>query len=67
MARKPKKFIRKAIRRPGAFSAKAKQAGMSTAMFIRRVLKRGSRFDTRTKRQANLAKTLGKLRKRVGK
>lgn len=54
-------FIKKAIKRPGAFKAKAKRAGMTTAAFARQVMKTGSRFSTRTKRQASLAQTLRKL------
>lgn len=59
-----KKWIKGAIKRPGAFSAKAKKAGMSTSQYARKVLSKGSRASTRTKRQANLALTLGKLRKK---
>lgn len=58
------KFISSAIKRPGAFTAKAKRAGMSVAAFARKVLKKGSQASTRTKRQASLAKTLRKLGKR---
>ena len=58
------KFIQKAIKRPGAFTAKAKSAGMSVAAFAKKVLKKGSKASTRTKRQASLAKTLRKLGKR---
>jgi len=56
------KWIQGAIKRPGAFSAKAKAAGKSTAGFAKQVLKEGSQASTRTKRQAALAQTLGKLR-----
>lgn len=59
-----KKWIQKAIKRPGAFSAKAKRAGMSTQEYASKVTKPGSKADTRTKRQANLAKTLAKLRRK---
>ncbi len=64
MATRKKKWIKGAIRRPGAFKAKAKRAGMSTSAFATKVLKKGSRYSTRTKRQASLAKTLGKMRKK---
>lgn len=63
----PHKFIKRAIKRPGAFTAKAKRAGMSVASFAKKVLKKGSRASTRTKRQASLAKTLRKLGKKSGK
>ena len=56
------KWIQGAIKRPGAFSAKAKAAGKSTAAFARSALKEGSRASTRTKRQAALAQTLSKIR-----
>ena len=58
------KWIQKAIKRKGAFKAKAKRAGMSTAKYASKVTKKGSKASTRTKRQANLAKTLGKLRRK---
>ena len=57
------KWIKKAIKRPGAFKAKAKKAGMSTSAFAKKVTAKGSQASTRTKRQAGLAKTLGKMRK----
>jgi len=59
-----KKWIQKAIKRPGAFTKKAKDAGMSTSEYANKVLKKGSKASTRTKRQAALAKTLGKMRKK---
>jgi hypothetical protein len=52
------------IKRPGAFSAKAKRAGMSTSAYANKVLKKGSRASTRTKRQAALAKAFSTMRKR---
>jgi len=57
-----KNWIAGAIKRPGAFSAKAKAAGKSTAAYASQVLKEGSKASTRTKRQAALAKTLSKIR-----
>lgn len=59
-----KKWIKGAIKRPGAFTKKAKAAGMSVSAYASKVLKKGSKADTRTKRQAALAKTLGKMRKK---
>ena len=59
-----KKWIQKAIKRPGAFRAKAKKAGMSTSAYARKVTAKGSKASARTKRQANLAKTLSKMRKK---
>lgn len=60
-----KKWIQKAIKRPGAFSKKAKAAGMSVAEYANKVLRPGSKVDTRTKRQASLAKTLSKIRRNI--
>jgi hypothetical protein len=57
------KWIQGAIKHPGAFKAKAQAAGKSTGSFARSVLKEGSRASTKTKRQAALAQTLGKLRR----
>jgi hypothetical protein len=59
-----KHWIKGAIKHPGAFKAKAKRAGMSTAAYASKVLKKGSKASTTTKRQARLAKTLSKMRKR---
>lgn len=57
-------WIAGAIKHPGAFSKKAKAAGMSTSAYASKVTKKGSKASETTKRQANLAKTLGKLRKK---
>lgn len=59
-----KKWIQGAIKRPGAFTKKAKAAGMSVAAYAAKVTKPGSKASTRTKRQAALAKTLRKIRKK---
>jgi len=59
-----KNWIQKAIKRPGAFRAKAKKAGMSTQAFANKVLANKDKYDTRTVRQAALAKTLSKMRKK---
>lgn len=58
-----KHWIKGAIKRPGAFTKKAKAAGMSVAGYANKVLKEGSGASTRTKRQAALAKTLRKMHK----
>jgi len=57
------KWIQKAIKHPGAFTKKAKAAGMSTGAYAAKVTKAGSKASTQTKRQANLAKTLRKMHK----
>jgi len=62
--KRKKKWIKGAISRPGAFSAKAKRAGKSTSAYATQVLKKGSKASKLTKRQARLAKTLRKMRKK---
>lgn len=55
------------IKRPGAFTAKAKSAGAGVQEYARSVTGPGSRASTRTKRQANLAKTLAGFGRRRGR
>lgn len=68
-----KHWIKGAIEHPGAFREKARAAGYSdTDAYARHVLAHKDRYDTATVRQANLARTLKKERKkrrvrRVGK
>jgi hypothetical protein len=58
------KWIQGAVKRPGAFSKKAEEAGMSTAEYAAKVTANPEEYDKRTVKQANLAKTLTKLRKK---
>lgn len=67
MAKKKKKWIKGAIKRPGAFTRKAKRAGMSVSAFGARVRANPKRYSPRTVKQANLAKTLKKLGKKKTK
>lgn len=53
-------FIAKAIEHPGSFSKKAKSAGMSTMGYARKEL----HASGRTGKQARLAETLAKLRRK---
>ena len=62
--KKSSDWIKGAVKRPGAFKAKAKKAGMSTSAYAKKATAPGSKASTRTKRQANLAKTLRKMRKK---
>ena len=62
-----KKWIQGAIKNPGAFKAKAKKAGMSTAAYADKVTGPKSKASATTKRQANLAKTLAKMRSKKKK
>ena len=55
------KWMQGAVKRPGAFRAKAAAAGMSTAAYAKKV-KSDPRASTRTKRQAALARTFAKYR-----
>lgn len=61
---KKKNWIKGAIKHKGAFSKKAKKAGMSTSSYAKKVLKKGSKASLQTKRQAILDQTLAKLRKK---
>lgn len=62
------KWIQEAVsEHPGAFSKKAKEAGMSTAEYAKTVTANPEKHDKRTVKQANLAKTLTKLRKKKEK
>ena len=61
---KKKNWIKGAVKRPGAFAKKAKRAKKSVAAYADQVLKKGSRASTRTKRQARLAQTLRKMRRK---
>ena len=58
-----KNWIQGAIKRPGAFTAKAKKAGMSVQAYARKVLKKGSKASTLTKQQARLAQTFKRMAK----
>lgn len=58
-----KKWIQGAIKHPGAFTKKAEEHGMSVSEFAAKVTANPDEYDKSTVRQANLAKTLRKLRK----
>jgi|TARA_R110000744_G_scaffold286958_2_gene398218 hypothetical protein len=65
-----KNWIKGAIKKPGAFTAQRDRynkanptkRNISTSQFANKVLKPGSSYSGTTKRRANLAKTLGKMR-----
>lgn len=63
-AKKDKKWIQGAIKRPGAFTKKAKKAGKSVPGMAAAVTKNPGRYSATTVRQANLAKTLKKIGKK---
>jgi hypothetical protein len=56
-------WIKKAIKKPGSFTAQAKKAGMSVSAFRDKVLANKSAYSSTTVKRANLAKTLSKMRK----
>ena len=57
------KWIQGAIKHPGAFTAKAKKAGMSVAEFAAHVKSNKGEYDSTTVKEAVLAQTLRGLRK----
>lgn len=62
------KWIQEATsKHPGAFSKKAKEAGMTTSEYAAKVTANPDEYDQKTVKQANLAKTLTKLRQKKGK
>lgn len=58
-----KKWIQKAIKKPGAFTKKAKAHKMTPAQFKKEVQSHPEKYPTNTERQANLMGTLGKFNK----
>lgn len=56
-------WIKKAISKPGSFTAQAKKAGMSVPAFRDKVLSNKGAYSSTTVKRANLAKTLSKMRK----
>ena len=59
-----KNWIQGAIKRPGAFTAKAKKAGKSVAGMASAVSKNPDKYSPLTRKQASLAKTLRKINKK---
>ena len=55
-------WIAGAVKKPGAFTAQAKRAGMSTQAFARHVLANKDEFTATTEKRANLAKTFSKMK-----
>lgn len=55
------KWIKGAIKHPGAFTKKAKAHGMSTSAFAKKVLANKDDYPAKTEKQASLAKTLSKM------
>jgi hypothetical protein len=61
--KKDKKFIQDMDMKEGAFTAKAKNRGITTAQLQENVLSSPDKYDEKTIKQANLRKTLVKLNK----
>jgi hypothetical protein len=59
-----KNWIQGAVEHPGAFTKKAQERGISTSDLAAKVTANPEQYDKTTVRQANLAKTLKKLRKK---
>lgn len=57
-------FIKKAIKKKGAFTLQAKRANQSVKSFTTSVLNNPSKYSQTTLRRARLAKTLSKLRRK---
>jgi hypothetical protein len=62
--KKDKKWIQKADIKEGAFTAKAKKRGITTAQLQANVEKNPEKFDEKTRKQAQLRETLVKLNKK---
>ncbi len=66
--KKDKKWIQGMDMKEGAFTAKAKSRGISSAQLQENVLSNPSKYDEKTVKQANLRKTLvGLNKKKKGK
>lgn len=64
MKKEKSNWIQGAIKKPGAFSAQAEKAGMSTAEFAEEVIANPEDYGAKTVKRAQLAKTLAGLRKK---
>jgi hypothetical protein len=62
--KKDKKWIQGMDMKEGAFTAKAKSRGISSAQLQENVLSNPSKYDEKTVKQANLRKTLVGLNKK---
>ena len=62
--KKDKKWIQGMEMKEGAFTAKAKKRGITTAQLQENVLANPEKYDEKTVKQANLRKTLVGLKKK---
>jgi hypothetical protein len=65
--KKDKKWIQGMDMKEGAFTAKAKRKGITTAQLQENVLSNPDKYDEKTVKQARLRKTLVGLKKRKDK
>lgn len=65
--KKDKKWIQGMEMKEGAFTAKAKRKGITTAQLQENVLSDPDKYDEKTVKQARLRKTLVGLKKRKNK
>jgi hypothetical protein len=65
--KKDKKWIQGMEMKEGAFTAKAKRKGITTAQLQENVLSNPDEYDEKTVKQARLRKTLVGLKKRKNK
>ncbi len=65
--KKDKEWIQSMEMKEGAFTAKAKRKGITTAQLQENVLSNPDEYDEKTVKQARLRKTLVGLRKRKDK
>lgn len=61
--KKDKKWIDKAVKNPGSFTAKAKKRGITSAQLQANVESNPDKYDETTRKQAKLRETLVKLNK----
>lgn len=61
--KKDKKWIQKAVKNPGSFTAKAKKRGITSAQLQANVEANPDKYDEKTQKQARLRETLVKLQK----
>ena len=62
--KKNKKWIQEAKIKEGAFTAKAKRKGITSAQLQQNVLSNPDKYDEKTVKQARLRKTLVSLKKK---
>ena len=62
--RKTKRWMQGAVKRPGAFTRKAKAAGKSVAGYAAAVKSNPKGYSTLTRQQANFARTATRIARR---